>query len=328
MFKKKLLIACASLVMGGLTAFVAPAKAAENPLVPPAATTPAVPVVFNHVGEIEGVPVVFQFRFTDVGRIGGKLIIGQQTFTVTGIADEDCRTFRGKWTSGSNTYDFVAKVENGKLIFQTNGKTVALKPIIDRAAVAEQQNAPQQNVPPQDAPRPVISRPAAAEVNNLPAVQTVDGKFFSAPVPQGWKTLEREGDLVVISSDGKTTYGMRGRATQANTPAEFAEEYFRGYRVSDMKILNSREFAGGEGQKGLEAVVSFTGPDNVVRTGVIRVLLKVDGSGRNFGVILHAATPRDNETNLKAVATLAGQIKVIPQQQAAPVAPNQVGFAE
>jgi hypothetical protein len=208
--------------------------------------------------------------------------------------------FTGKWSNNGVENDFIAEAdtEHGQLILKTNGKTVPLKMVNQQAAN-------------QQPPANVLEKAVAQDGGGQ--VQIVNGKFFTLPVPPGWKHEEMRGETVVISPDGKTAYGLVGRPTRATTPEEFAQEFFQGYKVTDMKIISSQPFDAGNGQKGLDALISFTGGDGVVRTGAIKVML-MQGPQGSFGVLVHAATPKENESNLKTAAGLAMQIKVLNQQ--------------
>ncbi len=149
---------------------------------------------------------MLQFTINNDGDISGRLIVAKQSYPVTGKLNAAVTGINGKWINNGVQNDFVADMdaEHGKLSLRTNGKTVAMTLIRPKAAA--------QNPNPQ-VPASVLDKPV---VQDAPAGQTqiVNGKFFTVPVPQGWKHMEQLGDTVVISPDGKTSYGLSGRPTR------------------------------------------------------------------------------------------------------------------
>ena len=283
---KKILIASAGLLLAGQSTFAQYNNAPANGLTPtPARTAPAANVNVTFVGEIDGMPLVIQFTVTG-NAIKGTLLIADQRCPLEG-SETQPSVIDGVWQAANGTqYRFHAAFRQGKMTFETNGKTVQL-------AIAA--NEGPQNDRPQNE-RPVVRNDGPAPIggNKFADVTLVTGKKYVVPTPAGWKAREGEDGAMVVSADGRSVYGVVCRVVDEGTkPDQFLDTWLTSMKIRDLKVDSSVKIKADFPCDGVSYVLSFTGPDGIRRSGIFRSMVFKGTNGDMIAVLTHAAAPSD-----------------------------------
>lgn len=310
---KKIAIACVGFAFAGQSF-----AQSINPLDPPVSApqnnvVPATAPVYAFFGEIQGMQVEFRFQI-EGGSIKGLLIVGNDRCPLSGKVDGP--VIEGAWQSASGkTNSFRSTIENGVVILVTNGKTLSLRP----GAPSSTSGQPGSNDPkPLPEFKPELKpEPRPAQQTGDSSLQNVSlkvGKFYSVPLPTGWKMMEGPAGTFIGSGDGKHGFGVIGLPVeQGDTLDQFASKVMKGVGVENAKVLSTRmiDVRGGEGR---EQIVSFVGRDGVTRIAVFKTVILRDGA-RPIGMVWHAATPEDQfEANIGQMMQLAQAIRMNPEE--------------
>lgn len=312
---KKIAIACVGVAITGQS-FAQTVNPLDPPAQPPAQNIVPAPSPLNtFVGEIQGIPVVFQVRING-NSVSGHLIVGSEKCPLSGTVDGV--VIDGTWQAASGkTHQFRSTIDRGVVTLVTNGKTLTLRPA--------NQPAPANNGGGNNEPRPQPEQPAAGGDAALDNVTIKVGEHYTVPLPSGYRVMEGPAGTFVGSEDGKSGFGVIGVPLDANESFEqFQSKMIAAVGVQNPSVFSTRKLdvKGGEG---VEQILGFTGRDGVKRTGVFRVVVLRDGA-RPIGMIWHAATPSEQfEANIGKMMKLAVAIKMNPEPQPANVGREQVG---
>jgi hypothetical protein len=143
-----------------------------------------------------------------------------------------------------------------------------------------------------------------------PAVQQVQGRIFTYPIPQGWHLVnETTNEVFITAPDNSMTIGFTGlERFQVGNSVQFIQKVAQLYGSQNLQILSANRLPM-QNCDAIEAIVSYTNGGQPLKAWVRVVVVQQNGFGNGY-LLCAAAKPERFDGVVNALRPLCDRIQV------------------